>query len=185
MTATNLTIEDLEALADTMGKENHERRGKLNRLCVAYARIIGLAKPDAFEPEPCQHGDEAGSWDSSYPPDQVYSEHTGPETITIRSHKIEDVATGGGFYYPWRRVTVDGGLAIDRDGAWYRADETGTGRLGRFAAHPGDCDVTCEIAWCEVDVEDLDVEELDAAERKLRDLAFPLVAARRAAGSAP
>lgn len=73
-------------------------------------------------------------------------------------------------------MTVDVGLYVDRSGRIYGANETGTGRVGQFAAYPGDCDVDCSISWAPRDLDELSTEELSEVEQKLRALAFPLVA---------
>jgi hypothetical protein len=163
-----------------MAGEVETRRARLVRLCAAYARIVAAREPAAFAARPLHHGDEAGHWDSSYPPKQVYSDRSGPRTVRITERETEDVATTGGFYYSWRRVTTAPGLHIGPDGRWYHSTETGTGELGQFAAHPGDCGVECEIEYTTRHADSLTVAELTEAERVLRDLAFPLVASRQA-----
>jgi hypothetical protein len=175
---TAITIETLEKLATEIQHDQQTQRDRLVRLCVAYARIVGLAAPDHFARSPLHHGDESGHWDGSYPPSQEYSDYTGPRLIVVAKHEVEDVATSPGFYHNWRRRTTYGGLAIDARGYWYRCDESGTGRLGSYAAHPGDCEVSCTLEWGQVDREELDVAELQQAESHLRALAFPLAAAR-------
>lgn len=175
-----ITIEALETLAAEMAGEVEAQRARLARLCAAYTRIAAAGQPDAFTRRALHHGDAAGHWDSSYPPRQVYSDLTGPRTIRILERETDDVATSGGYYYDWRRVTTEPGLYVGIDGTWYRSHETGTGRLGQFAAHPGDCSVDCEIDYVRAHADSLTVAELAEAERTLRELAFPLVAARRA-----
>ncbi len=175
---STFTIEQLESLATQLETTEAEQRARLERLCRAYARIIRAASPDKFARRATHYGDEAGSWDSSFPPRKEYAARTGPLAIKTSDSVTEDVATEGGFYYAWRRVTVRGALAIGTDGTWYRSDETGTGNFGPFAARPGNHDVDVDIDWSETD--EVSTEELIAAEAKLRDLAFPLVAARRA-----
>lgn len=178
MTTSNITIEQLETLATEFAHHEAEHRARLTRLCAAFVRILALRSPERFEPEPRHHGDIAGHWDSSYPPRQVYTERTGPRTVTIAEHETEEIPLSEGFYHAWRRVTWYGGLAVDARGDWWRADETGTGQFGQFAAHPGDRSVDCEISWRSVHADDLTTAELELAERTLRDLAFPLVAER-------
>lgn len=177
-TTTTITLEALERLATELETEDSAQRGRLQRLCRAYVRILAQRDPDHFERQPCHRGDEAGHYDTSYPPDQVYSDHSGPRVIQICERVTEDIATSGGYYYDWRRVTTYGGLYVGRDGTWYRSDESGTGRVGQFAAHPGDCSVDCTIEWSHT--ADLTTAELTTAELTLRELAFPLVAERLA-----
>lgn len=177
-----ITIEDLEKLATELEADTEAQRMRLARLCAAYHRILRQREPHLFRRGPCRHGDEAGHFDSSYPPKQEFSEHNGPRVIKLLNRTVEDVPTSGGYYYEWRRVTTDGGLRIGYDGRWYRSEETGTGQVGQFAAHPGDCHVDCAIEWTIVGTADLDLEELTIAEGKLRALAFP--ASARTAESA-
>jgi hypothetical protein len=176
MSMSTFTIEQLESLATQLETTEVEQHARLERLCRAYARIIRAASPDRFTRRATHYGDEAGSWDSSYPPDMEYSAHTGPLSIVVCNEETDDTATSRGFYHSWRRVTVRGALAIGTDGTWYRSDEHGTGHFGPFAAHPGRHDVDVEIEWSETS--DVSTAELAAAEAKLRALAFPLVAAR-------
>jgi len=178
---TTITIDQLEALATEMTVEVEVQHARLARLCATYGRIIAAREPQTYKLRACHHGDVAGHWDNSYPPRQVYSDHSGPRSIEITTEQTEDVATSGGFYFSWRRVTTAPGLYLGRDGQWYRSSETGSGRLGAFAAHPGNVGVDCEIEYEECHADDLSVAELELAEQVLRDLAFPLIAARRAA----
>jgi len=180
MNPTTITLEALEALAAAAESDNAVEHARLARLCTAYGRILRARDPEKFQHKACHVGDEAGHCDSSYPPDQKYTECTGPRALRLRMRATEDIATSGGFYYSWRRVTTDGGLYLGLDGSWYRSSETGTGEVGSFAAHPGDCNVDCTIEWSTVDVDELTLEELRAAEATLRELAFPLVAEKLA-----
>lgn len=167
-----ITIESVEQLATELEQTAELQSAKLKRLIAAYARIIWQREPHRFVRKATEHGDEAGHSDNSYPPKQVYRAKTGPRLYCVEGWDTEDVATSGGFYYSWRRVTTDGGVYVDRMGAIYEANETGTGRLGQFAAHPGDCDVECEIEWSLK--RDVTLDQLTAAEADLRKLAFPL-----------
>ncbi|MGN6103723.1 MAG: hypothetical protein ACTHU0_01335 [Kofleriaceae bacterium] len=175
-----ITIEALESLATEFVDNEQANRGRLERLCTAYARILGAREPERFDARACRYADEAGHWDSSFPPDQEYTDHTGPRSILLADSETEDVATSGGFYYDWTRTTTRGALAVGPDGEWYRSTETGTGAVGQYAAHPGNHRVDIEIEWQEVDATDLTTAELAAAEQELRKLAFPLVAERLA-----
>lgn len=177
---TTITIETLELLATEIEADETVQRSRLARLCTAYVRILAAREPAKFTRRACHYGDEAGHFDSSFPPSKEYSERTGPRSIKLTESKTDDVATSSGFYYSWRRVTESGALAIGADGRWYRSDETGAGRVGQFAAHPGVCDVDVTIDWSPENVEDVTTEELEIAEAKLRDMAFPLVAAKLA-----
>lgn len=167
-----ITIESLEQLATEIEATEAAQRAKLDRLIRAYARILAVREPHLFVRKATEHGDEAGHWDSSFPPKQVFRSKTGPALIKIEAWDTEDVATSGGFYYSWRRVTNDGGLYVSKMGELYEADETGTGALGQFAAHPGDHNVECEIEWSRK--REVTIEQLATAEEHLRKLAFPL-----------
>ena len=167
-----ITIESLEALATELEQTAELQTTKLKRLIAAYARILWQREPEHFKRRDTEHGDEAGHWDSSYPPKQVYRARTGPRLVLVDELTTDDVPTSGGFYYSWRRVTTDGGVYVDRMGQIYECEETGTGRLGQFAAHPGDCDVECTLDWSRNSKPTLD--QLALAEQKMRELAFPL-----------
>lgn len=170
-------IEVLEGLATELEDQREAHRARLARLCRAYVRILAAREPERFQAAACHHGDEAGHSDSSYPPKQQYTDHTGPRLVSIKSRTTEDIATESGFYFAWRRVTTYGGLRVDARGRWWRSEETGTGRVGQFAAHPGDCHVDCAIAWETVSDDDVTLAELVTAETLLRQLAFPLATA--------
>lgn len=176
-----ITIEVLETMAAEMAGEAAEQHGRLARLCAAYVRIIAAREPERYRRQALHHGDVAGHWDGSYPPEQVYSDHSGPRAIEITAEETEDIATSGGYYHSWRRVTATSGLYVGPDGRWYHSHESGEGNLGQFAAHPGDVGVDCEISFVLAHADDLTVHELIEAERVLRDIAFPLIAARREA----
>jgi hypothetical protein len=169
-----ITIEDLERLASELEANETAQRERLLRLICAEARILAAREPHLFERMPTEYGDEAGHWDNSFPPKKEYRCRTGPRLLEVRDNTTDDVATSSGFYYSWKRVTTDLGLYVARDGSIYGADETGTGRLGQFAARPGDCDVECTIEWSQRDRNDLTLDELREVESHLRALAFPL-----------
>lgn len=175
-----ITIESLESLATELEHAEMLQRDRLLRMCRAYVRILAIREPGAFSRRACHYGDEAGHCDNSFPPDKEYSDHSGPRSIKICERTTEDIATSGGFYHSWRRVTTYGGLAVGRAGTWYRSDEHGTGEVGQYAAHPGNHNVDVDITWEAVQPGDLATAELVAAERTLRDLTFPLTAARAA-----
>lgn len=168
-----ITIDEIESLVASLEHEESERRASLKRLIAAHARKLAVSSPGSFKKRATKHGDEAGHSDNSYPPKQVYSDRTGPALLRVYDHDTEDVATSTGFYYSWKRVTTDPGLYVNAKGQIWGADETGTGRLGQFAAHPGDCDVDCTIAWRILRDDEIETASLEQAERELRALAFP------------
>lgn len=176
-----ITIESLEALAAELEQDAETRAAKLLRLIRAFARIIQAREPREFARQPCEWGDVAGHYDNSFPPKKEYRDYTGPRLLEIYEEDTEEVATSSGFYYNYRVVTTNNGLYVAADGSLWGAERTGTGRLGQFAAHPGDCDVEVAIEYDRRD--DVSIEALEAAEKKLRDLAFPLVAAAQSAAS--
>lgn len=171
---TTITIEDLERLANELEANETAQRERLLRLICAEARILAAREPELFRRMPTEYADVDGHWDNSYPPKQKYKNRTGPRVIVVSEGVTDDIATSAGFYYSWKRVTTDLGLYVARDGSIYGADETGTGRLGQFAAHPGDCDVECTVGWSLRDRNELSLGELSEVESHLRKLAFPL-----------
>lgn len=172
ITKTTITIEDVEALASALEADEAAERAKLERLIRAEARILAVREPGLFEAQALEYADEDGHWDNSYPPGQSYRVYTGPRLIEVREPETVDVATSPGYYHTWRRVTEDPGLYVDREGRIWGCDESGTGRIGSFAAHPGNCDVEVTLEWERR--HDVSVEELREVERHLRQLAFPL-----------
>lgn len=174
-----ITIEGLEAMAAQLEQDAETRAAKLRRLIRAFARIIQAREPRKFIRQPCEFGDEAGHYDNSFPPKQEHRDYTGPRLLEIYEEEIEEVRTSSGFYYDYRIVTTNAGLYVAADGSLWGADRTGTGSLGQFAAHPGDCGVEVTIDYDRRD--DVSIEALEIAEKTLRDLAFPLVAAAQSA----
>lgn len=166
------TIESLEALATELEQDAEQQRARLKRLIAAYARILWAREPHQFRRRYTEHGDAAGRCNDSYPPNQEFRNQTGPRLVQVEDYNLEDVPTSTGFYHSWKRVTIDGGVYVDRMGQIYEANEMGTGRFGAFAAHPGDCSVECEIEWSLKS--DVTLEQLQTAEQKMRELAFPL-----------
>lgn len=172
MNSSSITIESLETLATELEHDAEQQTARLKRLITAYARIVWQREPHLFARKATERGDEAGHFDNSFPPAQKFRAKTGPRLVRVEAWETEDVATSGGYYYSWKRVTTDGGVYVDRMGQIYEANETGTGRLGQFAAHPGNCDVECEIEWSRND--NVTLAQLTAAEAHMRALAFPL-----------
>lgn len=162
----NLTIEALEQLSREVEATDAAEHTRLLRICNAMGRILARRQPDVWDPTATSITDVAGHFDNSYPPREE-RHGRGPSVVVIRARETEDVPTEGGFYHAWRRQTTDGGCYLGRDGLWYRADEAGTGRVGQFAAHPGDCDRDINIAW-ETTTPTLD--DLQQAEPALREL---------------
>lgn len=181
MTTAEITIEALETLATQLETDDGATRAKLLRMIRAEARILAVREPSKFRSQATACRDEDGHWDSSYPPKQQYCDRTGPRLVQVSDCSTRDLATEGGFYYAWRRVTEDPGLFVARDGAIWGCDEHGTGRLGAFAAHPGDCDVEVELDWSRRDIDEVTTAELSAVEAHMRMLAFPASAASEAA----
>jgi hypothetical protein len=98
--------------------------------------------------------------------------------LKVQEWTTDDLPTSRGFYHDWRRITTDGGLYVSKLGELYEADETGTGRVGPFAAHPGDCAVECTIEWSQK--HEVSLEQLTLIEQTLRALAFPASVAKSA-----
>jgi len=160
------TIEHLEALAAEVEQDAEAERERLLRLCQAMGRILARRQPSVWKDTATSVTDETGHSDNSYPP-KAESHGRGPVVLRVRGRKTEDVPTEGGFYYPWRRQTLDSGCYLGRDGEWYRSVETGTGRVGRYAAYPGDCERDIEIEW---QTAEPTLEDLQQAEPVLRAL---------------
>lgn len=176
MTTNQITVETLEALANELHAEGEAARAKLVRLVRAYARILAAREPERFTPRAMEYADEDGHYDNTFPPDQVYRCYTGPTLLKVRGAKTRDVATEGGFYHEWKRVTEAAGLYAAPDGGIWGCDHTGTGRVGQFAAHPGDCGVLVELTWERRSDASVSLAELLELEESLRELAFPLSA---------
>lgn len=172
-----ITLEQLEALAESIFAEEGQRRERLLRLVRAYTRILSVREPKMFKPTATVWADEDGHWDNSYPPDQKYKERTGPRVIRLRALDFDSRATSGGFYHTTKYFTTTPGIYIDASGAVWSSDIHGTGNYGQFAAHPGACDVDCEIDYCEMDDDDIPIEVLVDAEELLRAKAFPMATA--------
>lgn len=174
---TTITLEQVEALVSTMEADEAGERSKLRRLISAYARILAAKDPTVFSRRETVRADEDGHWDNSFPPDIEAKAFIGPALIEVTRLSTEDRATTSGFYHEWERSTSDPGVYVHRTGRIYGADETGTGRVGRFAARPGNCDVDCRIDWYAREIDDVSTKELRTAEEMLRKMALPLVAA--------
>jgi hypothetical protein len=175
-----MTIHELEALANEVCEETETAKQKLARMIRAFARIINAKSPSSFPQMPLEYSDVDGHWDNSYPPKQVYKKKSGPRLIVIIHDEQDSNATTSGFYHSSEYFTTDRGLYVSPTGEFFGCDEHGTGRFGQFAAHPGDCDVHCECEYDTIDLDDIPLDRLQKAEKELRDLAFPLVAARLA-----
>lgn len=175
-----MKLHELEALANSICEELNNKTTKMRRLITAYARIINAREPSQFERMPCAYADEDGHWDNTYPPKQIYKDHTGPRLFEIISESTKDIATSTGFYYSWKRVTEDPGLYVAPDGELYGCTQTGTGEYSGFAAYPGDCRVDVTLEWAPLIDDEITFDRLQKAERELRAIAFPHVAASQA-----
>lgn len=162
----SITLEQLEALAGEVEATDQAEKERLLRFCGALGRILAARQPEAWLSMATSITDEAGHFDNSYPPKEE-RHGRGPQVIRVRRRKTEDVPTESGYYHAWRRQTLDGGCYLGKDGRWYRSDESGTGRVGRYAAYPGDCDRDITIEW---ETMDPTLEDLREAEPKLRAL---------------
>lgn len=169
------TIEDIETLAEGLERDDGARRAKLLRLIRAYARILAQRDPRKFPRRPRELSDEDGHWDNSYPPSLVWKDRTGPRLACIVEFDYQEIATSSGFYHDWRAGTTEPGIYVDHHGALWGATVSGSGSLGAFAAHPGNCDVALEIGWSKRDEDDISTDELRAAESMLRVLIFPFL----------
>lgn len=181
MTVNEITIEALETLATELSANEEQQRARLIRLIRAEARIVAAREPERFPRRATEYADEDGHWDNSYPPKQVYRAKTGPKLIRLVGCEYEDNATESGFYHAWERVTSDPGIYVSRDGRVYGCEMSGTGRVGQYAAHPGDCDVEVTLDYSLRDEDEIPIAQLATAESALRAFAFPLIAEAQAA----
>jgi len=161
-----ITIETLEQLAHEIEATDAAEHARLLRICNAMGRILARRQPDVWDSTATSITDIAGHFDNSYPPKQAHHGR-GPSVVVVRERETEDVPTERGFYHAWRRETTDCGCYLGRDGIWYRATESGTGRVGQYAAHPGDCDRDITIEW---ETTTPTLEDLQQAEPVLREL---------------
>ena len=134
-----------------------------------------LRPPEKFPRKPLERSDEDGHWDNSSPPSIELKNRTGPKLFKVSAWATSDIATESGFYHSWKRVTVDPGLYIARDGSLWGCEETGTGSVGQYAAYPGDCGVDCKLEWAEL--EEVTTEQLREALEAISSVAFPLATA--------
>lgn len=163
-----ITIEQLESLAAQTENDNAAEHARLTRLCRAMARILAARQPEAFRRWATSCTDEAGHWDGSYPPKAAWHYgHGAPSLIKVTAHETTDVPTEGGYYHAWRRQTDELGCYVGRDGSFHGCDETGTGTVGQYAAHPGDCQRDIERDWQRIEPT---LTQLQAAEERLRAL---------------
>ena len=176
MSASNeITIEHLEALADQAEIEETAIRARYLRIIASYARIVAAKEARSFKAQALELSSEDGHWDSSYPPATEYKDFTGPRLIMIQQEKYDTVATSSGFYYHWRAAQTSPGLYVSRDGAVWECAIGGTGSVGRYAAHPGNCDVMIALEYSPADLGQVLTSDLRAIEKHLRIIAFPLM----------
>jgi hypothetical protein len=169
-----ITLEQLEGLALQIEADDAAEHARLMRLCRAMVRILAARQPELFVRRATSITDEAGHYDNSYPPKPEFHRAGGPRLFKIRGNDTDDVPTSGGFYYSWKRETAELGCYVGRDGVFRGCDESGTGRLGQFAAHPGDCEREIEIDWPVIEPT---LDDLRDAEPKLREALAAYLAA--------
>lgn len=153
----HITIESLEALASQIESDDALEHARLLRLCRAMIRILAARQPELFERRATSITDEAGHYDTSFPPKVELHFDGARRLLEIRDNDTDEIPTSAGFYYSWRRATTDVGCYVGRDGFFYGCEETGTGRLGQFAAHPGNCGREIGLDWVQIEptVDDL------------------------------
>lgn len=176
----SITIEQVEQLAEKIEADETAERNRLLRLIRAEARIAANRSPDAFERRALEISDEDGHWDNSYPPAIQHKEFRSAPLVRVREYSYEEIATSGGYYHDWRAATTDRGLYVAQDGALYGAEVEGTGKVGQFAAHPGNCGVMLTVSWDRLATDDLSLDDLRKVEQNLRALAFPVAASASA-----
>ena len=172
-TDETITLEQVEQLAQRLASQQEDERHRFLRLIAAEARIVAIRDPARFKRAPREYGDEDGYWDTSYPPDQRYKDHSGPRLLPVHEVTTEYVATTAGGYYDARVTTTDGGLYIAEDGTLWECEAVGTATWGPFAAYPGWCNVRVELDYLPVEPEDVPLQRLADAEKALRAIAFP------------
>jgi hypothetical protein len=161
VTTTTITIEQLEALAAQAENDNAAECERLLRLCRAMARILAVRQPEVFKRRATSITDEAGHYDNSYPPKaELHYGHAAPRLAIVQRHATEDVPTSGGYYHTWRRQTDDLGCYVAPDGSFWGCDETGTGAVGQYAAHPGDHDRDITRDWQRIEPRAKEAEAL-------------------------
>lgn len=171
----HLQLEDIEAVVAQLEADQDVRRAKLLRLIAAYARIVDVREPKRFARQALEYRDEAGQFDDSYPPSVLYCNFSGPALLEFSEPETEQVPTETGFYHSWKLVTKSPGLLVDARGALWRCEEHGTGRVGCFAAYPGDCSVEVVVEYHRQRPEELPLATLEEIEAWLRAVAFPAV----------
>lgn len=161
---TTITIEQLEALAQQIADNDEAEAERLLRLCRAMTRILAARQPELFESRCTSITDEAGHYDNSYPPKPETHGRSLP-LFRVRKYETEDVPTSGGFYHDYREQTLDEGCYISRDGAFFGCDRSGTASVGRYAAHPGDCNRAITLDWHPIEPTLDDLREAEPALR--------------------
>jgi hypothetical protein len=174
---TSITIEVLEALAHQVEEQEQTEREHLHRLIRAYTRILAVREPAKFRRRACEYGDETGYCDGFYLPKMQCRNYTGPRLFSIYEGDYSTIPTSTGFDHDWKAVTSDLGLYISPAGECWGRETAGTGEFGSFPAYPGDCSVEIEFHWRELAEDELPIEGLREAEERLREAAFPHVAA--------
>lgn len=164
MTKSTITIEQLEALAHEIANDDESEHARLLRLCNAMLRILGRRQPELFLRTCTEITDESGHFDNSFPPKEE-RHGRGPSVLRIFARDVDEVPTSGGFYHSWRLETTSVGCYAGRDGQWYGCRATGTGAVGQYAAHPGDCNRAIELDWHVITP---DLQDLREAEPILR-----------------
>lgn len=160
-----ITIEQLEALAAQVENDNATEHERLNRLCRAMARILAGRQRELFVARATSITDEAGHFDGSYPPKEECHGRS-RALLRVRRYTVENVPTSGGFYHDFREQTTDVGCYVSLDGSLWGCDRSGTGRLGQYAAHPGECNRDITLDWHAIEPT---LDDLRAAEAALRD----------------
>ena len=173
-----ITLEALEQLATDLELSETQRRERLTRMIRAYARIVAVREPEKFKRRALEYSDEDGHYDNSFPPDQKFKDFAGPRLIRVSQAEYDEIATSDGFYHDWRAATSTRGLYVAKDGTLYGCTHDGSGSVGQFAAHPGNCGVMISLDWAPLD--EVSTADLVMVEETMRDLAFPLVAAKAA-----
>lgn len=110
--------------------------------------------------------------DNSYPPEEGRITSDNQRLLTIWPFRYAEKSRApGNYYYAWDAVTTHPGLFMDTHGEFYQAHLSGHGEFAAFPAHPGNTNVSIEVAYRPTDytLDDLNDDDLQGLSETLSE----------------
>lgn len=110
--------------------------------------------------------------DNRCPPEEGRITSENQRFLTIWPFRYTEKSRApGNYYYAWDAATTHAGLFMNAHGEFYEAHLSGHGEFAAFPAHPGNTNVSIEVAYRPTDfaLEDLNDDDLQGLSEALTE----------------